>query len=966
MVERLILLKEMGEGLLCSLYLTMSRLQVSSLNRTEQVYATFVRDARYSALRNRIGNAFPKAAELRGVDGQAEFERSAVTVIRFFARFKVLVHDLVDFSEAVLPVLLAFPQSVAAMSLEKNRSTCLLYVDLCCTYLRVLMLLATCHEAKTMYALNAAAEKIYRQSSQDEPDIPPPMSPPTSPAASRRATTAAPAASAISLDEVHTAEDQLYQPRAAQLFRSVFDGLHAFLLASFAPLRPTLSSLLAQMGPGLALARALKSNQAPAQLAFLLEPLRMGAAMSQPDCPKVPVLEALSPSASSSSSSSTKLGAYAELAEYERYTDAAILFALACPSVLFDGPARDVVTATAREVLVVRLFRDVSVSIHVELEAVVALLLPSGLSGDDKRRLGKPKGLKLKDEAKAWARHAVKHCPTQQRAVRCHLAAQLSSLNTLLGLCPALLGPRLPQVLAIASLAKSAALCYFRHANNDQLPMRRDCRPSRKEERSALHGHLYEFGAYTEHPYEATELVYALFDLVGLLQRHRHVATAYYAAFCGTSDAEAVSRLCAKMAKEGLSLPGGLMPIVETFAPSLSLALSSAAGASGAAKPSTHAQGDKRASQAAGGGAFAAVGGTVSRESIIFGLRSSLAVMRELSADQHASSSGSAGLDLYPLRLNWERCLLALSAKTMQTYAAFPLVTELLRKMPLVCARTRYVDDLERVVSQCCEPFELCWFQNPVQHAFMMALRDTRCVDAPSHALCYLLVPLLTRRNVHVDCPAEDALVGRDSVRFLDELLSALGDHVVQGVKGLWHQLQHLEAKRLPLEAARRLERIYADRSRGLFEHTPEAIPGSESEPQRGAEIEPLVCLRSNLGAIMSAVAGLGHLVCFDREYSVDSFVRQRVVGYLEQRLHGLFLHGAFEQSQSIGPLTFHLSITYIPYFRSPPSSPLSPPTTSPKLFLPHTHTHTHWQWSSTRRRRYLRARRICSPWRSA
>ena len=811
--EKLILLKEMGDGLLCSLYLTLSRLHESSLNRpTEQIYSTFVRDPQYAPLRNRIGHAFPKAADLRGVPGQDVFEKSAGMVIRFFVRFKGLVHDLVDFTETSLPLLLSLPASLSSLSLHTNRSTALLYLDLLCTYLRVMLLFATCHEAKAMYSLNAAAEKIYKEKSLDESNLgsPPGSPPPTSPAAARRQTiTAAGLASLIPASDISTPEDLTYLPRAAQLFKSTFDDLHGFLLATMAPLRKPLSTLLAEMGPSVALAKALQTNSTHPRWLHLLDPSFMeGARLGQPDCPKVPA-DASSDSpvaAEAVHGGANPLPAYLELCDYEKYADTAILLAVACPAVLFDPACRLVVSSVAKEVLVIRLFRDVCVNVHVELEAVIARLCPKDMTGDEKRRMGKPKGLKLRGEAKEWARHALEHAPAAQRAVRCLLAARIGGLNALLALSPGLLGPRFPQVLCIAALAKSAAMCYFRHANNEALKMRRDCR------------HLFDHAAYTADGFSATELLSALLDLTATCSRLKDVVTAYYATFLATTDAEALSKLCTKMTKGSL-LPA-FMPILQSFPGTLHVALSSSyssSSSSSAVKPTPSnpnpnpnpfgATSASRTKSTIPLDGRPQLGAVLSREAIIFGRRSSVQVSRDLAAEQEQQQQEVGGLspalDLFSMRLSWERCLLALSAAKMESYLAFPLVAELLRKMPRVCERTRYVGDFPCLVTQHAEPYELCWFQAPVQKAFMAALSDTRSVDAPSQALSYLLVPLMIRRNVHVDAPAEDKLVGRDSVRFLDDLLGALGDHVVAGVRALWHETQRLEVRQMPLEAAR-------------------------------------------------------------------------------------------------------------------------------------------------------------------
>lgn len=171
--------------------------------------------------------------------------------------------------------------------------------------------------------------------------------------------------------------------------------------------------------------------------------------------------------------------------------------------------------------------------LHYELEGVLELFQPSGLSADDKKRLGKPKGLKLKREAKQWCRAALKGadaeaeadaeadpeaedgsvksgskvgkggagakdkgkgkesqsqsqsksqrltlpsspCHVTARSNRILLAAALESVNSLLTQSPGCVGPRLPQILALAALAKAETLSFFRHAHDTSIRLRRD------------------------------------------------------------------------------------------------------------------------------------------------------------------------------------------------------------------------------------------------------------------------------------------------------------------------------------------------------------------------------------------------------------------------------------------------------------------------------------------------------------
>jgi hypothetical protein len=93
-------------------------------------------------------------------------------------------------------------------------------------------------------------------------------------------------------------------------------------------------------------------------------------------------------------------------------------------------------------------------------------------------------------------------------------------------------------VLALASLSKAAVLRYFRHAASDQSrTARKDCRE------------FYRYEQYVV-PGDATALLAALADLLGLLQAGAAEVRRYYAAFVSGPDAEAVRELAQRVGSE--------------------------------------------------------------------------------------------------------------------------------------------------------------------------------------------------------------------------------------------------------------------------------------------------------------------------------------------------------------------------------------------------------------------------------
>lgn len=834
-IEHLYLLKEMGEGLLCSLYLTKSQLQYKS-KTNHAIMKLYVEDDAYLKLRHRLGKAFPKVAELSStIPGYSRFDKDAGFIIRFFLRFKHDVHSLIDFKEAALALLLSFPSLIREFDMEKNRNLCLLYMELFNVYIRVVHLFATCDQAKVMYTLNFNAEKIYK--TRDQPgDVPdedilhgatqrrPTMFPSGNPNAPIQG-------SVIPLDTIYSDGDLVYAQKASVLFSDLFDDLPKSLINTFEPIKSALCTLTRQISLSINTAhdiRYLVETRA-------LNPSHMGDEISLPDCPKL--------------SSNSTLCLYDEIAEYENYSDFMCFAVLASPSVLFDEAVLSTFSRIATSNLVMRLFRDIILNIHVELEIALNIFQPAGLPGAVKKAMGKPRGLKLKKLAREWSQRALrseqgtaqatkstqmdtpgnahdeelahpKHpsepypCYEHHRAVRALIAIELESMVKILEISPGLTAPRLPQIIALASLTKSAIFCYFRHALQSSLKTRRDCRG------------LYQHSHYYHSDPTVTILLHGLFQLIKALQESKHVIADYYAEFLGNVDSVAVDSLISSLGQQSPDLLTKYLPTLSTFAPTLRLAIDSDPTVTHTTTQTAFSRSSVNESRAGRRGSlrdaikqdheqgiFATFGGSLSRESIIFSKRSSIEVAMEVnqsvpraqsarlstsyivetrSAEVEVMSStvhANENVDYFPLRLNFDRLMLAVHSPALASITALPSLQQLCYKLQRVCSRTKYVDHLACTLTLYFEPAELVWYQrsrdessdhndsynhhpnqphkrpDPLIHAFKTALHSKESSELTSKALVFLCIPLLVGRNVHVDCPGEWKLVTGDSIR---------------------------------------------------------------------------------------------------------------------------------------------------------------------------------------------------------
>ena len=122
------------------------------------------------------------------------------------------------------------------------------------------------------------------------------------------------------------------------------------------------------------------------------------------------------------------------------------------------------------KVLVINIFRDFNLSIHTEFEKL-SIIYPNPTLDPE---VVIPKGLKLKTTLKNSARVAVSTSAFVHSKRRIFLTHILQRTYNLVKTLPGIIGPKLPLIIALCSLAREELHFYFRHLG--KISVRKDCK----------------------------------------------------------------------------------------------------------------------------------------------------------------------------------------------------------------------------------------------------------------------------------------------------------------------------------------------------------------------------------------------------------------------------------------------------------------------------------------------------------
>jgi NCK-associated protein 1 len=218
--------------------------------------------------------------------------------------------DAAEFADAALELLNELPNEIMELKLWKNKGIALLFLDLLCWYMRVVMMVSSLEEKKVFVSLFNIAHAA-----------------------------------------VHNTSDISY-PRVVQLINTVETPQNHFI-HEFKHKDGVLAPLICQFTDVL----TVRMDTDNLKNKNIFNPVDDGDLMG------LPAVRPLAPG-------NEHLSMFTELAEAHKYAEYVIFALLACPIMLYRQECLDLFRLVASESLVVTLYRDLVINIHQEFESI--------------------------------------------------------------------------------------------------------------------------------------------------------------------------------------------------------------------------------------------------------------------------------------------------------------------------------------------------------------------------------------------------------------------------------------------------------------------------------------------------------------------------------------------------------------------------------------------------------------------
>lgn len=490
-VEHLKVLNDLSVSLCNRLYHLRSEL----IGRSNKRFSCLT-DTEIAKTRSRLEKKFPSPPHesKKCSDWEAFFNNSSSIVSSLSEPYDLFM-DVIDYSDCVKEAWKGITLGVADFKLSRNRNVMVVFLDALVGYMRVMKLFDGIEEKLTIVALHTAAYTLLNEYT-------------VRPGSSNSSHEVGVAGSlADSTLKGRTDRLKLLMTECADLNRHFID----FFSSSMSCVRPIVLLLRDSV--------SLMNNYETLRKDGVLNPINEGDNMGLPSIKPL--------------SSSCKVSIYTELMSLEQYYDYVVFIFIAFPSFLFQEQLVEVLRAVLSGRFLCCLWRDISINVHEELEKISSVY-PS--SADNLSAF--PKGIKLKSILKSISRTSLATSGSTQQGRRSFLEAELGTLNQLVRAVPGLIAPKLPMLLACASLARSELTAYFRHAeavsssgdNGGGVYVRKDSR---------LH---FNAEQYTTEDAVAS-LWHELSTAIDLIRKHHLLISNYYLEYLTVTDASALDTL---------------------------------------------------------------------------------------------------------------------------------------------------------------------------------------------------------------------------------------------------------------------------------------------------------------------------------------------------------------------------------------------------------------------------------------
>jgi hypothetical protein len=282
------------------------------------------------------------------------------------------------------------------------------------------------------------------------------------------------------------------------------DSYPRFLIDTFAPLQGTFASILKQLNDTV----AAGTDSASLRSLCVLRVLTPGIPIEAPSKRNLNAIKAIS--------------IFSELADFGSVCENILYSFIAFPVMFYNVELFDIFRLVGSDTLSLRIHNGLTLNIHEEINAIMAIYPTRA----DKFEC--PKGFVIKSALKDVAKNATKTCGLRHIDKRAVLKEELDVANKLIASCPGVLGPKLPQIISAASLAKSEVMSYFRHLREET---RADCKK-----------HL-DPSHFKTGPSDLPSLLKELMNLTQFVREGRDVIAQYYVEYFNGPDASALERV---------------------------------------------------------------------------------------------------------------------------------------------------------------------------------------------------------------------------------------------------------------------------------------------------------------------------------------------------------------------------------------------------------------------------------------
>jgi hypothetical protein len=273
------------------------------------------------------------------------------------------------------------------------------------------------------------------------------------------------------------------------------------------------------------------------------------------------------------------------------------------------------------------------------------------------------------------------------------------------------------------------------------------------------------------------------------------------------------------------------------------------------------------------------------------------AMLADLAAIKPAAPGTTAsGEELVGFRLNWERALAVCSSQVMSQGvrsigAPYDALTQ---RMLYVFDRSLYYDSASTLINAHLDLHQIGWFRTTFLSSFKTAMIDPH--GLARHAWLFFLPLESIRLSCHEECPEEVRAVCSKAGAVANSMLSDIGAFAVKLVKFLWDHINSLQGQYHPAEVGRRADRFHQAKLRGgaaaaAAMAASETLPGGESEVWAKKQIENFVLIQQHLCWLVTSARGKGVFQVHNLEYNPELYLKEQVLKYFSQRMHGLFVN---------------------------------------------------------------------------